>query len=201
MTVHADDIEHEIPAAPATPATAPSPIAVPVPAIALAAPITPATPTPKELRTMFASFPTGVTAVAALVDGVPVGLAANSFTSVSLEPALVSVCADLKSSTWPILRGRPRLGISILAAEHEAACLRLASRSGDRFAGLDIRASADGAVFVEGAGAWIECSLEAEYPAGDHEILLLRVHDIGADPDVAPLVFHRSAFRNLGRQE
>lgn len=198
MTVHADDIEHEIPAAPATPATAPSPIAVPVPAIASAAPVA---PTPKELRTMFASFPTGVTAVAALVDGVPVGLAANSFTSVSLEPALVSVCADLKSSTWPILRGRPRLGISILAAEHEAACLRLASRSGDRFAGLDVRASADGAVFVEGAGAWIECSLEAEYPAGDHEILLLRVHDIGADPDVAPLVFHRSAFRNLGRQE
>lgn len=169
--------------------TAPSPI------------VAPTAPTAKELRTMFASFPTGVTAVAALVDGRPVGLAANSFTSVSLEPALVSVCADLKSSTWPVLRSRPRLGISILAAQHEQACLRLASRSADRFADLDFRASADGAVFVEGAGAWIECSLEAEYPAGDHDILLLRVHDIGADPSVAPLVFHRSGFRSLDKQE
>ncbi|MEY9929859.1 flavin reductase (DIM6/NTAB) family NADH-FMN oxidoreductase RutF [Catenulispora sp. GP43] len=193
MTVHAQI------AAP----SAPSPIAVPVPATAEVATTAaaPAAPTPKELRTMFASFPTGVTAVAALVDGAPVGLAANSFTSVSLEPALVSVCADLKSSTWPILRSRPRLGISILAAEHEQACLRLASRSGDRFADLDFRSSADGAVFIERASAWIECSLEAQYPAGDHEILVLRVHDIGADPDVTPLVFHRSAFRDLSRRE
>lgn len=172
MTVHAE-----------TPsASAPSPIAV---------------RTAKELRSMFAAFATGVTAVAALADGQPVGLAANSFTSVSLEPALVSVCADLKSTTWPTLRTRPRLGISILAADHEQACLRLASRSGDRFAGLDLRTSADGAVFVEGAAAWMECSLEAGYPAGDHDILLLRVHDIGADAAVAPLVFHGSGFRGL----
>lgn len=166
----------------------------------VSAPSSTALPTTKELRGMFAAFATGVTAVAALVDDRPVGLAANSFTSVSLEPALVSVCADLKSTTWPILRTRPRLGISILAAGHEQACLRLASRSGDRFAGLDLRTSADGAVFVEGVGAWMECSLEAEYPAGDHDILLLRVHDIGADTAVAPLVFHGSGFRGLEKR-
>jgi len=190
MTIHAS-----IPAP-----TSPSPAAAPS-APSAASPSAPSGPTPKQLRTMLASFPTGVTAVAALVEGKPVGLAANSFTSVSLEPALVSVCADLKSTTWPVLRNQPRLGISILAAEHEQACLRLASRSGDRFAGLDLRASADGAVFINGAGAWIECSLEAEYPGGDHDILVLRVHEIGADPDVAPLVFHRSSFRSLLTQE
>jgi flavin reductase (DIM6/NTAB) family NADH-FMN oxidoreductase RutF len=153
---------------------------------------------PKELRRVFSAFPTGVTAVAGLADGVPVGLAASSFTSVSLEPALVSVCADLRSSTWPVLRTLPRLGISVLGAHHEEACRRLSSKSGDRFAALDTRVSADGAVFVEGASAWLDCSIEAEYPAGDHDIIVFRVHDLDADLGVAPLVFRGGAFRRLG---
>jgi len=153
---------------------------------------------PKELRRVFSAFPSGVTAVAGLVDGVPVGLAASSFTSVSLEPALVSVCADLRSSTWPVLRALPRVGISVLGAHQEEACLRLSSKSGDRFGSLETRISADGAVFVEGASAWLDCSIEAEYPAGDHDIILLRVHDLDADLDVAPLVFRGGAFRRLG---
>lgn len=155
--------------------------------------------TPKELRRVFSTFPTGVTAVAALVDGVPVGLAASSFTSVSLEPALVSVCADLRSSTWPVLRGVPRLGISVLAAHQEEACRRLSSKSGDRFAALEVRATADGAVFVEGASAWLDCSIEAVYPAGDHDIIVFRVHDLDGDTAVAPLVFHGGAFGGVAR--
>lgn len=152
---------------------------------------------PKELRRVYGAFPSGVTAVAALVDGKPVGLAASSFTSVSLEPALVTVCADLKSSTWPILRTRERLGISVLAAHQEQECLRLSSKKGDRFAGLDFRTTPDGALFVEGASAWLDCSIENVFPAGDHDIVLFRVHDLDADATIAPLVFHASRFRQL----
>ena len=57
-------------------------------------------PQPAHLRRVFGAFPTGVTAIAALVDGSPVGLAASSFTSVSLDPPLVSVCLAHASSTW-----------------------------------------------------------------------------------------------------
>ncbi|MFD0633343.1 flavin reductase family protein [Catenulispora yoronensis] len=151
----------------------------------------------KELRRVFSAFPTGVTAVAALVDGRPVGLAANSFTSVSLSPVLVSVCADLKSATWPLLRGSARLGISILAAHQEQVCRQLSSKSADRFAAVDFRATADGAVFVEGASAWLDCSIQDVFPAGDHDIIVFRVHDLDDDPAVAPLVFHSSGFRSL----
>lgn len=152
---------------------------------------------PKELRRVYGAFPSGVTAVAALVDGVPVGLAASSFTSVSLAPALVSVCAGVGSATWPVLRTLPRLGISILASHQEEICRRLSSRSGERFAGLDYRATDDGAVFVDGASAWLDCSIDSILPAGDHDIIVFRVHDLDADPRVPPLVFHGSKFGRL----
>jgi flavin reductase (DIM6/NTAB) family NADH-FMN oxidoreductase RutF len=152
---------------------------------------------PQELRRVYGAFPSGVTAVAGLVDGVPIGLAASSFTSVSLAPALVSVCADVRSATWPVLRTLPRLGISVLGSHQEKICRQLSSKNRERFADLDYRATEDGAVFVEGAGAWLDCSIESEVTAGDHDIIVFRVHDLDADPKVAPLVFHGGAFGRL----
>lgn len=150
-----------------------------------------------ELRRVFGAFPSGITAVAALVDGVPAGLAASSFTSVSLEPPLVAVCVAHTSTTWPLLRTAERLGVSVLAAEQERAGRQLAARGTDRFADLAWRATVDGAVLLEGASAWLDCSINQEVRAGDHDIVVLRVHDLDGDHDVRPLVFHASQFRRL----
>jgi flavin reductase (DIM6/NTAB) family NADH-FMN oxidoreductase RutF len=150
-----------------------------------------------QLRQAFGCFPSGVTAVCALVDGTPVGLAASSFTSVSLSPPLVSVCVQLTSTTWPVLRERPRLGLSVLAEDHDDACLRLASKERDRFAGTEWVTSKDGAVFVHGSTAWLDCSVHQEVPAGDHVIVLLRVEGVQAEPATPPLVFHNSRLRRL----
>ena len=152
----------------------------------------------QELRHAFGSFPTGVTAVAALGDdGRPVGLAASSFTSVSLDPPLVSVCVAHTSTTWPLLRDRDRLGVSVLGAHQELACRRLAARDGDRFADLDWHATREGAVRIEGASAFFDCGIERIVPAGDHDIVLLRIHALDADHAVAPLVFHASRFHRI----
>jgi flavin reductase (DIM6/NTAB) family NADH-FMN oxidoreductase RutF len=150
-----------------------------------------------QLRRAFGCFPSGVTAVCAEVDGVPVGLAASSFTSVSVEPPLVSVCMQHSSTTWPVLRRRSRLGLSVLAEGQDDVCARLAAKSGDRFAGTDWSASDDGAVYVHGATLWLDCTIHAEVASGDHDIVLLRIHGVSADPDAAPLVFHGSRFRRL----
>jgi flavin reductase (DIM6/NTAB) family NADH-FMN oxidoreductase RutF len=150
-----------------------------------------------ELRRVFGAFPTGVTAVAALADGVPLGLAANSFTSVSLDPPIVSVCIARTSRSWPRLRQSARLGISVLGAHQEQASRQLAAGGSDRFARLAWHATADGAVLVEGASAWLDCSMYDEVIAGDHDVILLRVHELDADPAVAPLVFHGSRYRQL----
>ncbi|GAA4535067.1 flavin reductase family protein [Pseudonocardia xishanensis] len=153
---------------------------------------------PLQLRRAYGCFPSGVTAVCALdAAGVPVGIAASSFTSVSVDPALVSVCVQQSSTTWPRLRELPRLGVSVLGEEQNAAAQRLASKQGDRFAELDWDATDDGGVLVGGAVAWLDCSIHAEVPAGDHMIVLLAIHALRAEPDRAPLVFHGSRFRQL----
>ena len=156
-----------------------------------------AIPDPGELRRVFGAFPSGVVAIAAMIDGAPAGFAASSFTSVSLDPPLVSICVADTSTTWPVLRDARRFGVSVLAASQEAAGRQLASRAADRFAGLDWCASADGAVVIEGACAWFECSTHAVFPGGDHDIVVLRIHGLDADAAVNPLVFHASKFRRL----
>jgi flavin reductase (DIM6/NTAB) family NADH-FMN oxidoreductase RutF len=150
-----------------------------------------------RLRQAFGCFPTGVTAVCAMANGVPAGLAANSFASVSLEPALVSVCMARASTTWPVLRELPSVGISVLAEVHAPTCRLLAAKGVDRFAQVSWEASDTGAVFIHGAALWLDCQLEKEFPAGDHDIALLRIDTMRSFPEIAPLVFHRSTFHRL----
>jgi flavin reductase (DIM6/NTAB) family NADH-FMN oxidoreductase RutF len=149
------------------------------------------------LRKAFSCFPSGVTAVCGLVDGEPVGMAASSFTSVSLDPPMVLICVSTTSKTWERLRPLNRLGVSVLSATHDLACRQLAARENERFASLDWSATPGGAVVMGGASAWLECEVELEVDAGDHRVILLRIHTLEADPNVDPLVFHASRFRPL----
>lgn len=149
------------------------------------------------LRQAFGCFPSGVTAFCGLLDGVAEGMAASSFTSVSLDPALVSVCVANTSSTWPKLAKLDRLGLSVLADDHAPVARSLASKTGDRFSGVDWEATDSGAVFVHGATLWLECAPFKRIDAGDHEIVVLQIVALAIYPDVAPMVFHRSNFREL----
>lgn len=150
-----------------------------------------------QLRRTFGCFPSGVTAVCAIADSTPVGMAVSSFTSVSLEPPLVSVCIAHGSSTWPRLRNLPRIGVSVLGEGHGRAARQLAARDTDRFADLGYTTTPEGALLLHGSAAWLDCSLYAELPAGDHLIALLEIHGHLAVPDTEPLVFHGSRFRKL----
>ncbi|WP_214105252.1 flavin reductase family protein [Acrocarpospora catenulata] len=151
----------------------------------------------RGLRTAFSCFPSGVTALCALGEDGPDGMAASAFTPVSLEPPLVSVCVQKSSRTWPRLRPRTRLGVSVLAATQETACRSLSRKSGDRFDGVAWTAERSGAVVITGAAAWMSCVIDREIEAGDHYIVLLRILGLRWDPSVPPLVFHSSRFRSL----
>jgi flavin reductase (DIM6/NTAB) family NADH-FMN oxidoreductase RutF len=148
------------------------------------------------LRRAYGCFPSGVATVCGLSDEVLVGMAVSSFTSVSLDPPLVSACVQNTSTTWPRLRRLPRLGVSVLAEHQHEIGRSLAQKVGDRFAGVHWRASDDGAVFVEGASAWFDTSVHSEVPAGDHTIVLLEIYALKAEGG-PPLVFHGSRFRRL----
>ncbi|MEU4693886.1 flavin reductase family protein [Actinoplanes sp. NPDC023714] len=154
---------------------------------------------PVRLRQAFGVFPSGVVAVAATVDGRKTGLAASSFTSVSLDPPLVSVSIANTSKTWPDLRRADHLGVTVLAAHHGAVCRRLAGPVEHRFDGVKTQVTDAGAITVDDGLARFDCTIYREVEAGDHTIVLLRLHavDHAGDEAGGPLVFHRSGFGSL----
>jgi flavin reductase (DIM6/NTAB) family NADH-FMN oxidoreductase RutF len=152
---------------------------------------------PRRLRDAFGVFPSGVVAVAAQVDGVAVGLAASSFTTVSLDPPLVSFSIRTASKTWPDLRRSPRLGVTILADHHGPLARQLAGDPAHRFDDVPLLLGDDGALTLPDGLAQFDTSIYREVAAGDHTIVLLRLHEVRQDDHAMPLVFHRSTFDSL----
>ncbi|WP_432515073.1 flavin reductase family protein [Kineococcus sp. SYSU DK001] len=172
--------------------------------------LTPVEQETAALRQVFAQFPTGVAALSLVPEDdprqEPVVFIASSFqVGISLDPPLVLVAVQHTSTSWPKLRAaldRPgsRVGVTVLADHHEAAVRRLASKalSGhERFDGLTTTTRESGAHYLNGSPAWMECSLHSQFPAGDHDVVLLRVHDSLVDTDAEPLVWHASGFRGM----
>lgn len=150
-----------------------------------------------RLRRLYGRYPTGVAAICALEDGKPVGIVATSFTPVSIRPALVSVCIQHTSTTWPRLVKSTKLGVSVLATEQEAASRQLAAKNVDRFAEISWFTNKSDAVFLNDAAAWLECTISTAILAGDHDVVLLEVNHSAIDDSADPLVFHASTFRIL----
>ncbi|GAA3858917.1 flavin reductase family protein [Saccharothrix violaceirubra] len=147
-----------------------------------------------RLRAAFGTFPSGVVAVAARVDDGIVGLAASSFTSVSLDPPLVSFSIANTSATWAALRRADHVGVTVLAEHHDVVARQLAGPAAGRFAGLDLTVGVGGAVTLADGVAWFDTTIDRHVEAGDHTIVLLRLHAVGHVDDPLPLVFHRSGF-------
>ncbi|MBO0843203.1 MAG: flavin reductase family protein [Nocardioides sp.] len=155
---------------------------------------------PARLRKAFGIFPSGVVAVAAEVDGRLTGLAASSFTSVSIEPPLVSFSVANTSKTWPDLRRSAHLGITVLADHHGTLARQLAGPVDHRFDDVAALLSDDGAVVLADGLAQFDTTIYREVEAGDHTIVLLRLHAVEHGDETGPegpLVFHRSAFGKL----
>jgi flavin reductase (DIM6/NTAB) family NADH-FMN oxidoreductase RutF len=149
---------------------------------------------PIRLRAAFGAFPSGVVAIAAQVDGQVVGLVASSFTSVSLAPPLVSFSIANTSRTWPDLCRAGHLGVTVLADHHSTVARQLAGPATTRFDGLDLTFTDHGAAILTDGIAWFDTTIERAVEAGDHTIVLLRLHSAAHADNSRPLVFHRSGF-------
>lgn len=152
-------------------------------------------------RQVLGCYATGVVVVAALVDGVPQGLAVNSFTSVSMDPPLVAFCAARTSSTWPALRRSAAFAVSVLSQEQEQACRVFARKGADRFAQVRWTVSPGGHPVLDGALAWLDLRAGDIHQAGDHELVIGEVTGLAAAGGGKPLVFFRSAFVEVGQAE
>ncbi|WP_150306550.1 flavin reductase family protein [Planctomonas psychrotolerans] len=151
-----------------------------------------------EIRAAFNRFPSGIAAVCAEIDGVPVGVVVSSFSvGVSFDPAIVMFSMQNSSSSWPLLRTARSIGISVLGSDQSSVASQLASRKGNRFRDLDISVTESGSLFLGGATLLLDCHVMSEIPAGDHHVVLLEVKSLRVESNTEPLVYHGSAFRRL----
>jgi flavin reductase (DIM6/NTAB) family NADH-FMN oxidoreductase RutF len=152
-----------------------------------------------EFRQALGHLPTGVTIIASMLEGEPVGLSVGSFFSVSLDPPMVGFCAARSSTSFPTVRETGVFCASILAADQEAVSRVFASSGADKFRGLGWHASGDsGSPVVADALAWIDCRIASIVEAGDHVLVLGDVVHLEVTRETAPLVFFRGGYHSLG---
>jgi flavin reductase (DIM6/NTAB) family NADH-FMN oxidoreductase RutF len=148
-----------------------------------------------EFRASLAMFATGVTIVTARTpDGALIGLTANSFNSLSLDPPLVLWSLSQAAGSMPALSAGTHYAINVLAADQKALAERFASRREDRWTGVAYTAGASVAPLIVGAAASFECFNRSRYQEGDHVIFVGEVERCSHQPGAAPLLFHGGKF-------
>ena len=150
---------------------------------------------PGAFRRVLGHYPTGVCVVAAFdPHGQSAGFVVGSFTSVSLDPPLIAFCPDRRSRSWPRIREARAFSVNILASDQQDLCRRFSRPGDDKLAGVAHTLSPGGAPVLDGVVAWIDCTLEAEHEAGDHSIVVARVHALGTVRAIRPLLFFRGEY-------
>jgi flavin reductase (DIM6/NTAB) family NADH-FMN oxidoreductase RutF len=148
-----------------------------------------------EFRAALAMFATGVTIVTAqTASGAPIGLTANSFNSVSIEPPLVLWSLSRLAGSLPSFARGSHYAIHILAADQHALAERFASKDVERFEGVAFRPGANGVPLLDGAAAVFECFNRSRYEEGDHVIFVGEVERCARRDDAHPLIFHGGRY-------
>lgn len=149
-----------------------------------------------RFRQVVGHFATGVTIITAQHGGEPTGFTAQSFTSLSLEPPLVTFFPGKDVASWPVIEAAGTFAVNILGEDQEALCRTFASKGADKFDGVGWRAGPrTGAPILDGSLAWLEATIEAVHDGGDHHIVVGRVADLDVgDAGRGPLVFYRGGF-------
>lgn len=150
---------------------------------------------PRDLRRAFGQYATGVTVVTARgEDGHRVGVTANSFTSVSIDPPLVLWCPAKTTPSLQVLRESTHFAVNVLASDQHDLSRQFATPSDDKFAGVSTTEGTHGVPLIDGAVASFECRTVDFVEAGDHVICIGEVEKY----DVAggePLVFHAGGYQ------
>ncbi|MDH3594337.1 MAG: flavin reductase family protein [Rhodospirillales bacterium] len=151
-----------------------------------------------EFRQALGCYPTGVAVVTALgPDGARLAMTASSFTSVSLDPPLVSFCLDRASVWFQAFQAAGHFAVNVLREDQAHLSDDFARIEGGCWQGLDTVTWRTGCPILKHALAAFECRVHARHPAGDHVILVGEVLGIASDGGGAPLAFFRGGYRRL----
>ncbi len=151
-----------------------------------------------ELRNAYGSFMTGVTVVTAVSEsGEKVGFTANSFTSVSVDPALVLICPAKSLNSFDTFNRCSHFAINILNEDQQDVSNAFATGKGDRFSDIDWHNDDNGVPLIDAAAAYFSCSTYNNVDAGDHVVLIGEVTAFGSN-DRPGLGYARGGYFSLG---
>ncbi len=151
------------------------------------------------LRRVLGTYATGVSIVMTKSRGMIHGLTVNSFTSVSLDPPLILVCIDRMTATYPLMKESRIFSVNILSNVQESLS-KLFSDPGNKSSmlqGLEYREEVTGAPILLGVLGFLDCSVEATYQWGDHDIFLAKVEKFGLGTEADPLLYYRGGYHSL----
>lgn len=148
---------------------------------------------PARFRELCGRFATGVAVITVAGPDGPYGMTVNSFTSVSLDPPLVSVNIDRRSAFHPRIAAAASFTVNVLSTEQEALSRRFAEPGRNRFDGVGYRRADSGGIVLDGCIAAIDCTVTERFEAGDHTIVIGRVHG-GENREGRPLLYFRGGY-------
>jgi 3-hydroxy-9,10-secoandrosta-1,3,5(10)-triene-9,17-dione monooxygenase reductase component len=144
-------------------------------------------------RTVLGHFASGVAVLAGMDEGQPVGLACQSFFSLSLDPPLVAVAPSITSTSWPAIARSGAFCINILTDTQEPLCRVFSTSGADKFDGVGWSPASSGSPRLHDVLAWVDCRIGDVHPAGDHWLVVGEVLDLGVGGG-EPLLFYRGGF-------
>ena len=149
-----------------------------------------------HFRLALSHFASGVTVVTTAHEGQLYGMTVASFASLSLHPPLVLVCIERSVKTHDAISAAGKYGVSILSSAQADISSKFASRSDDKFAGVELIEGELDVPLIAGALTAIECRLYDRLPGGDHTIFIgevMKIHTTEGDP----LLYFRSGYREI----
>jgi flavin-dependent trigonelline monooxygenase, reductase component len=156
---------------------------------------------PNSFRRALGHFLTGVTVVTTIgADGEPIGMTANSFTSVSLDPPLVLLCVARSAASFAAMEQARRYAVHILHRDQDELSrtfARSAANGAQKFAVVAWHRGASGLPLLDECMARIECTITERVELGDHVGYIARVDDVEAEQGGAPLAFFRGQYTSL----
>lgn len=151
----------------------------------------------RELRNALGKFATGVTVITTKGrNGAPVGVTANSFASVSLDPPMVLWMPGIHLKSLSSFIQAPHFAVNVLCSDQEHLSRQFASSGDNKFQGVGFSTGIGGSPVIDGALATFETTTAAIHKAGDHYIMIGEVKNYSYH-DVEPLVFHGGGYRDL----
>jgi flavin reductase (DIM6/NTAB) family NADH-FMN oxidoreductase RutF len=144
----------------------------------------------------------GVTVVTAVHEGQRHGMTVNSFTSISLEPALITISLQSASRTNELIERSRAFGLTILSADQAEVSDVFAGRVpdvDDRFAGLQTETLVTGSPLIKGGLAWLDCRVVETFNAGMNTLFIAEVVAARGTGEGKPLIYHNREYWKLSR--